>query len=31
MIPKAFDEQQALTGLWATIGFLVAFVLHEIA
>jgi ZIP family zinc transporter len=31
MIPEAFDEQRALTGLWATIGFLFAFVLHEIA
>ncbi len=31
MIPEAFDEQHFLTGLWATIGFLFAFVLHEIA
>lgn len=31
MIPEAFDEQHALTGLWATIGFLGAFVLHEVA
>ena len=31
MIPEAFDEEQALTGLWATIGFLFAFVLHELA
>lgn len=31
MIPEAFDEQQILTGLWATIGFLAAFVLHELA
>ena len=31
MIPEAFDEQRALTGLWATIGFLGAFVLHEVA
>ena len=31
MIPEAFDEQHALTGLWATIGFLFAFVLHELA
>jgi ZIP family zinc transporter len=31
MIPEAFDEQQALTGLWATIGFLGAFLLHELA
>jgi ZIP family zinc transporter len=31
MIPEAFDEEQALTGLWATIGFLFAFTLHEIA
>jgi len=31
MIPEAFDEQHALTGLWATIGFLGAFLLHELA
>ena len=31
MIPEAFDEQHFLTGLWATIGFLFAFVLHELA
>ncbi|HYP73928.1 MAG TPA: ZIP family zinc transporter [Microbacterium sp.] len=31
MIPEAFDEQHILTGLWATLGFLGAFVLHEIA
>lgn len=31
MIPEAFDEQRALTGLWATIGFLGAFLLHEVA
>jgi zinc transporter, ZIP family len=31
MIPEAFDEEHALTGLWATIGFLAAFVLHEVA
>lgn len=31
MIPEAFAEQRALTGLWATIGFLAAFVLHELA
>ena len=31
MIPEAFDEQHALTGLWATIGFLAAFLLHELA
>ena len=31
MIPEAFDEQRALTGLWATIGFLGAFLLHELA
>ncbi|WP_127476030.1 ZIP family metal transporter [Microbacterium sulfonylureivorans] len=31
MIPEAFDEQQALTGLYATIGFLAAFLLHELA
>ncbi len=30
MIPEAFDEQHALTGLWATIGFLAAFLLHEL-
>jgi ZIP family zinc transporter len=30
MIPEAFDEQRALTGLWATIGFLGAFLLHEL-
>lgn len=31
MIPEAFDVQHALTGLWATLGFLAAFVLHEAA
>jgi ZIP family zinc transporter len=31
MIPEAFDEQRALTGLWATLGFLGAFLLHEMA
>ncbi len=31
MIPEAFDEQHALTGLWATIGFLAAFLLHELS
>lgn len=31
MIPEAFDEQRALTGLWATLGFLGAFLLHELA
>lgn len=31
MIPEAFDQQHALTGLWATIGFLGAFLLHELA
>jgi len=31
MIPEAFDEQNVLTGLWATIGFLAAFTLHEVA
>ena len=31
MIPEAFDEQHALTGLYATIGFLAAFLLHELA
>lgn len=30
MIPEAFDEQRALTGLYATIGFLAAFLLHEL-
>lgn len=30
MIPEAFDEQHALTGLWATLGFLGAFLLHEL-
>jgi ZIP family zinc transporter len=31
MIPEAFDEQHLLTGLWATVGFLAAFLLHEVA
>lgn len=31
MIPEAFDEQRALTGLYATVGFLAAFLLHELA
>ena len=31
MIPEAFDQQHALTGLWATLGFLGAFLLHELA
>jgi len=31
MIPEAFEEQRALTGLWATLGFLGAFLLHEVA
>ncbi|MDW4571370.1 ZIP family zinc transporter [Microbacterium sp. M3] len=31
MIPEAFAEQRALTGLWATLGFLGAFLLHELA
>lgn len=31
MIPEAFEQQRALTGLWATLGFLGAFLLHEIA
>lgn len=31
MIPEAFEEQHFLTGLWSTIGFLAAFVLHELA
>jgi len=30
MIPEAFSEQRLLTGLWATLGFLCAFVLHEV-
>jgi len=28
MIPEAFEKQQMLTGLWATLGFLGAFLLH---
>ena len=31
MIPEAFEEQRALTGLYATVGFLAAFLLHELA
>ncbi|BDV31206.1 ZIP family metal transporter [Microbacterium terricola] len=31
MIPEAFEEQHLLTGLWATAGFLGAFVLHEVS
>ncbi len=31
MIPEAFEKQRTLTGLWATLGFLAAFVLHELA
>lgn len=31
MIPEAFDEQHILTGLWATLGFVAAFVVHESA
>ncbi|WP_214466475.1 ZIP family metal transporter [Microbacterium flavescens] len=31
MIPEAFAEQRALTGLYATVGFLAAFLLHELA
>lgn len=31
MIPEAFEEQHVLTGLWAAIGFLGAFWLHEVA
>lgn len=31
MIPEAFAEQRALTGLWATLGFLGAFLLHELS
>ncbi|NYE19671.1 ZIP family metal transporter [Microbacterium immunditiarum] len=30
MIPEAFAQQRGLTGLWATIGFLCAFLLHEL-
>lgn len=30
MIPEAFDQDHALTGLFATVGFLAAFVLHEL-
>ena len=30
MIPEAFDDQHLLTGLWSTLGFLAAFVLHEL-
>lgn len=31
MIPEAFAKQRTLTGLWATLGFLVAFLLHHLA
>ncbi|MCR2762834.1 ZIP family zinc transporter [Microbacterium sp. zg.B48] len=31
MIPEAFEKQRTLTGLWATLGFLAAFLLHEVA
>ncbi len=31
MIPEAFEKQRMLTGLWATLGFLAAFVLHELS
>ncbi|MBD8024835.1 ZIP family metal transporter [Microbacterium gallinarum] len=31
MIPEAFEEQRTLTGLYATVGFLAAFLLHELA
>lgn len=31
MIPEAFADQRSLTGLWATLGFLCAFVLHEVS
>ncbi|RLK52077.1 ZIP family metal transporter [Microbacterium telephonicum] len=31
MIPEAFEKQRMLTGLWATLGFLAAFVLHEVS
>ncbi|GAA5029622.1 ZIP family metal transporter [Microbacterium fluvii] len=31
MIPEAFEQQHLLTGLWATAGFLAAFVLHEVS
>lgn len=30
MIPEAFAQQRVLTGLWATLGFLAAFILHEV-
>lgn len=30
MIPEAFETQRTLTGLWATLGFLAAFLLHEV-
>ncbi|MFC4223775.1 ZIP family metal transporter [Lysinibacter cavernae] len=30
MIPEAFAEERRLTGLWATLGFLTAFSLHEL-
>jgi ZIP family zinc transporter len=31
MIPEAFEQQHLWTGLWATVGFLAAFSLHELA
>ena len=31
MIPEAFEEQRTLTGLYATVGFLAALLLHELA
>ncbi len=31
MIPEAFARERSLTGLWATLGFLTAFSLHELA
>ncbi|GAA3582883.1 ZIP family zinc transporter [Klugiella xanthotipulae] len=30
MIPEAFSRERTLTGLWATLGFLTAFSLHEL-
>lgn len=31
MIPEAFERLHFLTGLWATLGFLLAFVMHELS
>jgi ZIP family zinc transporter len=30
MIPEAFERLHLLTGLWVTLGFLLAFVMHEL-